>query len=624
MKKTLIWLLVFTMLLLAGCQKAEPETSETAAITTEMTEQPTEAPTEPEAPEEPLSILEETDYILSGLSVGDGFCTVMEQPGGTRNVIVSYDLTEKTVLGKMEVGLDSGEAVAYPGGVAIFDWSTMSLARYTRELKEIDTIDCSDLSYGRPAGDGYFYGVGKDHTILRMKMESAQKEFFPMPEGFSADIITSVRGSTGLVEGNDAAGEYQRKMLNFETGEVTDCDMTEAPDYSGDAYKIYQGRNETWFRENGGEKLYVIPGENYTAMCSDETRVLLREKDQGLVLCDLENGLARKQPAQDTWSAVLCPQGIVYIQEGEKYSLRLWNCELTEPTELKIEQKTQADLEQENADLAEQIREQTGMELHYGENGAMFNEEEDTSYLGETVTDPLMIHLGLSQIASWASEYPDGMFQEMLDFGRDRIEIYLCGHITANGEGTVSDALAFASGQMSRWAVVVDLTGVENGAVFRSTMVHEFMHVMEDRILRCEQETGLPYGAYWEGFSGPEMYYYSYSDQDGNSYIDYDYTASSERPPEEIYFIDPYSRTFPIEDRARVLEYLYLGEESSFAKNLQEGVLGEKARYLCGLIRECFHSCQGAEELPWEKLVEDVSFDSYREVLPNYEVQAVG
>ena len=56
----------------------------------------------------------------------------------------------------------------------------------------------------------------------------------------------------------------------------------------------------------------------------------------------------------------------------------------------------------------------------------------------------------------------------------------------------------------------------------------------------------------------------------------------------EVWFLDQLLRSYPLEDRGRILEYLYAGEEGAYAQAFHENPIRDKAQYLCAVIRACF------------------------------------
>ena len=90
------------------------------------------------------------------------------------------------------------------------------------------------------------------------------------------------------------------------------------------------------------------------------------------------------------------------------------------------------------------------------------------------------------------------------------------------------------------------------------TVIHELTHSADYRFLG----EGIWDEEAWnsmnpEGFS----YYEAYIDENGESYETAgspDHTAMDGWPADEVYFIDPYSKTYAMEDRARLMENLSL------------------------------------------------------------------
>ncbi|MBQ3002215.1 MAG: hypothetical protein IJD82_00630, partial [Clostridia bacterium] len=88
------------------------------------------------------------------------------------------------------------------------------------------------------------------------------------------------------------------------------------------------------------------------------------------------------------------------------------------------------------------------------------------------------------------------------------------------------------------------------------------------------------------------------------SYDDYyeytRYTAWSESNDANVWFVDSYARTFPTEDRARIMENLFNPEADGLAEVFQFENLQAKARLYSYILRECFESCDVDEVLYWE------------------------
>ena len=96
-----------------------------------------------------------------------------------------------------------------------------------------------------------------------------------------------------------------------------------------------------------------------------------------------------------------------------------------------------------------------------------------------------------------------------------------------------------------------------------------------------------------------------YDDAYLNTYEGYEYateyTAGYESNYNNIWFTDGYGRTYPTEDRARLMECMFDSENGDMKDLLKYDNLAYKARLYSFILRQCFQSCQVEEELYWER-----------------------
>ena len=126
------------------------------------------------------------------------------------------------------------------------------------------------------------------------------------------------------------------------------------------------------------------------------------------------------------------------------------------------------------------------------------------------------------------------------------------------------------------------------GEYSQQALYHELYHVMETHILT--NSTALDT---WEALN-PEDFAYSYS-------LETDSKASSSvyLTPERRAFVDSYSMSFPVEDRARIFENAMLpGKEDLF----QTDTMQAKLRAICQGIRESYDLPQ--EPCLWEQYLQ--------------------
>lgn len=126
------------------------------------------------------------------------------------------------------------------------------------------------------------------------------------------------------------------------------------------------------------------------------------------------------------------------------------------------------------------------------------------------------------------------------------------------------------------------------GEYSQQALYHELYHVMETHVLT--KSTALDT---WEALN-PEDFTYSYSLEAGNNA-----NVSVYLTPERRAFVDSYSMSFPMEDRARIFENAMLpGKEDLF----QTSTMQAKLRAVCQGIRDAYDLPQ--EPCLWEQYLQ--------------------
>ena len=206
------------------------------------------------------------------------------------------------------------------------------------------------------------------------------------------------------------------------------------------------------------------------------------------------------------------------------------------------------------------------------------------------------------------------MVREIYSSSYDGIDLYLAGDIYSVTSDGVSSAIGFTYAQNKRRVIVQDID--YSIPELRYTVFHELMHIIDDKLEKAEAETGIPYLSGWLEFLPKHVNYYnSYRDKKGNEITDASYTRF-ESDENLIYFYDPYSKTYPTEDRARVFEYLMHGYDGDDDALYGDHLL-EKARYLCVVLRQCF-DCLNADDptvLPWESILGETDMHEFDGIL---------
>ena len=393
---------------------------------------------------------------------------------------------------------------------------------------------------------------------------------------------------------------------------------------------MYTGQEELLVRPRGAEAVERFPGQE-TSILGDMTdrQALLASEDGWLEIWDLWSPRRWSRLAPQCVGAALTEESLVYALYTEGATrLYRWDYRQEEPEETGCERLTIRDLEARNRATAAAVGRRTGIQVYYGQSGADFNGGCASGYVGRTEENPVTIYLALEAVNRFTERYPQGMFQEMVTAPVERLELYLSGALSPDGTGSVAAVYGFTA-KLDTVRIVVmnlDLLETRSQAYLEQSLAHEFMHVMEDRIEACFREDGIDYLAYWEYFTpGEGAYFYSYFDESGVEVHEPAYTVAGKDLDEgEVWFLDSYSRSYPLEDRGRILEYLDAGEEGAYAQAFHETHIRDKAQYLCAVIRACFPSCAGADRLPWETLVDPVPFSRYQEAVMTFQPLAKG
>ena len=305
----------------------------------------------------------------------------------------------------------------------------------------------------------------------------------------------------------------------------------------------------------------------------------------------------------------LCPDGSALLTDGFRcyvYDLPAAYAEnaLNDPINLTLTEAKTVD-----AYLAERVRtieDAYGITLHIGSEG---NDFEIWGYVGQAELDPVEIDRALTLTDSILSRYPAGMLRETYEGLYTALHLYLCADLY----GYASDGLAKAGGATtSNGESIIMAIDIYNG--LETTLPHELSHAFDFRITSVSASSGQDWLQLWENMhSFGRAYAYSYEDY----YYLTAYTFYNESSQSRIWFVDSYSRTFPTEDRARIIENLFNPVDDGLPEVLQAPHLLEKARFYSYILRRCFPSCAASSEpLYWETYLGTIDENAVSSFLP--------
>lgn len=305
----------------------------------------------------------------------------------------------------------------------------------------------------------------------------------------------------------------------------------------------------------------------------------------------------------------LCPNGLALLTDGLRcyvYDLPAAYAEniLADPMEL-----TLTEAETVDAYFAERVRaieDAYGITLHVGSAG---NDFEIWGYVGQAELDPMEIYHAMTLTDSILSRYPAGMLRETYEGLCDTLHLYLCADLY----GYASDGLSKAGGvTMTDGQSILMAVDIYNG--LETTLPHELSHAFDVRIQSVSDTSEHNWMQLWENMhSFSNAYAFSYEDY----YYLNAYTFYGETSQSRIWFVDSYARTFPTEDRARIIENLFNPVDGALPEALQAPHLLEKARFYSYILRQCFPSCASSSEpLFWETYLGTIDENAVSSFLP--------
>ncbi|MBO4653880.1 MAG: hypothetical protein J5649_11255 [Lachnospiraceae bacterium] len=209
------------------------------------------------------------------------------------------------------------------------------------------------------------------------------------------------------------------------------------------------------------------------------------------------------------------------------------------------------------------------------------------------------LQMTMNELYESVLEYPEGFWEDLLADGeRGCVRFFLCGGFERTDLSAIEDAAALTSTSFEDICMAYGSTYINQ---FRETFVHESMHMMEVRIRHFCAENDLDFAGYWNNTLNTDKYPYfdAYTDDSGVSLDDTSGTYLDK--PKKAWYIDAYSRTNEREDRARILEHLYLGNNFYFKESSH---LRDKAEHVCAIIRAAFPSIRNSSsEMRWESYI---------------------
>ncbi len=622
MKRWIAALLCLGMAALAACAAPQQPPAESAPPVQSVSPAPVETPTpcitDQREPVDETGVLWNIPnaYISAGLQQriaafgGDLLVwgSAMGEDGASVLRLALLRMGDGTVLRETElIGLENPEVTLCDNHIAVSDWVSGSVTLLTPDLQVEEKIDTGAENcavYPDRSGER-FYVFARDGgvRVLGAAGETAllpdALRLYPGERCGDAVMVTYVDAETQL---NAAAA------VDLAAGTVVQAPFSGAfysAEFSGGLWLARAADDGGWLlSDQSGTVLSFADAGQYVSLLAEDARILSASygaEGTKFTLYSPEGAFLSACELPIPGAGLICDpvwleseNGYLFVVTDETGSDQLFFWDLSAPaagenlalSSLAAPQTHGEAVPAELYDRAQALGEKYGIRICIAD---LVSEE----YLAftavrETEQERVSIALDLTEMA--LSAYPEGFFFQLPHGSFHSIELHLTGALTKRdaGESGFTSFDGYMEQQEGKTVMAVDISG---DILTENTFHHEIMHLIDDKL---SFDAYLRDDALWseEGWAAlnPAGFAYadSYNDLPANFYTD----------GFDGWFTEFYSRTYPREDRATVMEYAMMGEEWMFS-----GMAGrqEKLEYLCACIRDCFDVSGWPTTTVWEQ-----------------------
>lgn len=287
---------------------------------------------------------------------------------------------------------------------------------------------------------------------------------------------------------------------------------------------------------------------------------------------------------------------------------------------------------------AEQIGQKNGVEIYFGEsvigNASQY-------YENKVSTNVIRIEKMLGILEKALAKYPERMLVQLGEKSvqEGRLQIHLVSDIVSTGLDTLDNAAGYQNSIDGIPYIVLDINCVTQ---LEGMVYHEIFHAIEWELCYGQRfsskEEQNRYEKEIEQYNKRiEQYYSDYFGIDISGKISYDYGQETEiffdedewnylnpngfkydsnyrknqrnnndeftAGTDDAYFVRIYSKSFPAEDRATIMECAMLDVQDEQHKNVESFGIQAKLKYICNEIRRGFDTTGWPEKTVWEMAV---------------------
>lgn len=381
--------------------------------------------------------------------------------------------------------------------------------------------------------------------------------------------------------------EYEQVVTDLPSKSVVSSMTTEDAD---EAYRILAGERQLEMPETEGQKVTMFTVNQYNLETGKRQYAMdfyyIQDADSYFASC-------QTLYLEGTECIICCIDGTVkrwlvwdLTKESSKtQDEKTYFCKWQDPAN--SDKETLALLKER----AEKIGKENGVEIYFGED--IKNCPRDI-YDYKVTNNAIRIDKMLDLLEKALGKYPAGMLEQLgqKENAGSKLHVYLSGGITPVDE-TGIDSIGIQNSLDGILFLVLDVNSFTD---LENTIYHEIFHAIEGE-LNYSEAAFFDYEV-WDSLN-PKDFVYDYDYQENSANYDFDYTLDDAE--HEAYFVDIYSKSFPGEDRARIMEYAMLDEADARRKKIEVPRLQAKLKYICEQIRKGFDTTGWPEKTVWEQ-----------------------
>lgn len=511
------------------------------------------------------------DLIVNGLTCEDEEIYYLLMENADEESIYSYklkkldiiknEITEINTLNNIDSYCTLKEELIYcqnSTNTKIYDLTLTEISSFTKSMDEnIYYMPYKDIFISKKDNNIYLIRNNGEELYRSINTESTlyYENYYASPDNTFIVLIDNY-GSYYLydINENKLTNTNKKNYLIYDEGIFF---------YDEVSFKLYDLINNT-------EKEYDNPTQKdyyYTGSFKDSSFYLYDIVDNILYIENLEQGLL-----QEFDTSVLSeenPISKLLFNDNYLYIYMLQNQNNFYVIDLETIKIPTISIEEYNNELVNNINEEINtIKDTYNVN---INIKEDAiidfpDFYAEELLNNELILDSLERIKTILAKYNIEFFNSFYTNGFEGLNLYLTGSLTPSDyETQAANPAAYSLTFNSEYMIVIDL----NQPNIEELLCHELLHNLE---FNLNNQNKSPF-ANWNLYNPPNYYYnLSYT---GNT--NYNYTLN-EDDPNDVYFIDYYSHTYPTEDRARIFERICSCSEDSIVNNYPH--LYEKSLYL--------------------------------------------